>query len=84
MRRESRELLMPEPLTPEETEANRQAKLDIERIKLLHNYDDSSDEDENLDYEKVPRTRVENARAGLRDIKFAKSIVINKMEENYI
>ena len=84
MRREYRELLMTEPLTPEEIEANRKAKLDIERTKLLYNYDDSSDEDESLDYEKVPRARVEDVREDLKFNRLAKYFAIEKLKEDLL
>ena len=84
MRGENRELLMPKPLTSEEIEANRQEKLDRERTELLYNYDDSSDEDESLDYEKVPRARVEAVREDLKFNSLAKYFAIEKLKEDLL
>lgn len=84
MRGENRELLMPKPLTSEEIEANRQEKLYRERTELLYNYDDSSDEDESLDYEKVPRARVEAIREDLKFNSLAKYFAIEKLKEDLL
>lgn len=78
---------MPSPLSEEEIEAQRKAKLDYEKQRLLRDYDDSSDEDDELDYKKVPRRNVSEAieDLGMHDLVYSQKtkILERSLREKY-
>ena len=83
MRRRYVEPLMLEPLSSEEIEEIRKSKLAHEKAVLLRDYDDSSDEDESLDYKKAPKKRVDEIRDDLRDFKIMHSYEINSLKRRF-
>lgn len=87
MRKKYREAFMPSPLSEEEIEAQRKAKLDYEKQRLLRDYDDSSDEDDELDYKKVPRRNVSEAieDLGMHDLVYSQKtkILERSLREKY-
>jgi hypothetical protein len=87
MRKKYREALMPDPLSKEEIEAQRKVKLDYEKLRLLRDYDDSSDEDDELDYKKVPRRNIREAidYLGMHDLVYSQRTRILKrsLREKY-
>lgn len=70
---------MPEPLSAQEIEAKRKGKLDGEKLELLKDYDDSSDE-EDLDYKKVPREKIKEAKASLTIFKMMNAPRIKSLQ----
>jgi hypothetical protein len=79
-----RERLLAEELSREEILARRAGKLERERHILFRDYDDSSDEEESLNYKKIPKSRIDECKDEIirfRLFKFSKMKHLRKILE---